>query len=195
VNRAARFRDRLAATLLAFCATLASAEPRADEAVWQSLAAGGLVVLVRHASTDPGVGDPPGFRLGDCATQRNLSEAGRAEARRIGASFRSRRIGVAAVRSSEWCRCRDTAEHAFGAYRPWAALNSFFNDRSTAARQRAEVLAAIREHRGSGNLVLVTHQVNITDLTGIVPASGEMVVVRPSRTGLPELVGRIPPPQ
>lgn len=193
MSSATRIRVRFPVVLLAICAAIAGAQVRADEAVWQSLSAGGLVVLIRHASTVPGVGDPPEFRLGDCTTQRNLSDAGRAEAERIGASFRARRIGVTAVRSSEWCRCRDTAERAFGTYRPWSALNSFFRDHGTAPRQRAEVLRAIRDHRGPGNLVLVTHQVNITDLTGVVPTSGELVVLRPGRTGPPELVGRIPP--
>ena len=193
MSRACRARRSLVTVLLAGAAALASPVVGADDALWQSLAAGGLVVLIRHASTVPGVGDPPGFRLGDCTTQRNLSEEGRAEAARIGAAFRSRGIPVAVVRSSEWCRCRETAERAFGVHRPWSALNSVFSDRGTAGRQRAEVLHGIRNHRGPGNLVLVTHQVNITALTGIFPASGEMIVVRPDagNPGRPAVVGRI----
>ncbi len=162
---------------------------RADEALWGRLREGGLVVMMRHA-TAPGVGDPPGFRLGECATQRNLSEAGRAEARGIGAAFRRERVPVAEVRSSEWCRCRETAELAFGRYTPWAPLNSFFGDRSTEAAQTAAVRAlGAREAKG-GNLVLVTHQVNITAATGVFPQPGEMVVLQPAGDRL-EVLGRL----
>src|SRR5512141_654229 len=76
----------------------------AEDAVWDALRGGGKIVVLRHASTEPGLGDPPGFRLDDCATQRNLSEAGRAEARRIEAAFVRRAVPVARVLSSRWCR-------------------------------------------------------------------------------------------
>ena len=81
----------------------------ADDAVWSALKSGGHVVLVRHAATTGGVGDPPGFRLEDGATQRPLTEAGRAQARKVGERFRSEGIAIGKVLSSEWCRCRDTA--------------------------------------------------------------------------------------
>src|SRR5262245_66414487 len=77
----------------------------ADEALWDLLRAGGRIVLMRHATTTPGVGDPPGFRAGDCPTQRNLTDAGRDEARRVGAAFRARGIPIGRVLSSQWCRC------------------------------------------------------------------------------------------
>src|SRR5215217_5950266 len=87
---------------------------RADEAMWALLQKGGHVVLLRHALTDPGVGDPPGFRLGACATQRNLSEQGRSDARRLGEELRERGVPVARLLSGPWCRCLDTARLAFG---------------------------------------------------------------------------------
>ena len=87
---------------------------RADGALWALLGRGGHAVLLRHAVTDTGVGDPPGFRLGVCATQRNLSEQGRSDARRLGEELRARRVPVAGLLSSPWCRCLDTARLAFG---------------------------------------------------------------------------------
>ena len=68
-------------------------------ALWRRLEAGGHVVLMRHAATVPGVGDPANFKLGACATQRNLSDAGREDARRIGAAFRERAVPVSQVLS------------------------------------------------------------------------------------------------
>jgi phosphohistidine phosphatase SixA len=147
---------------------------------------------MRHASTDPGIGDPPGFRLGDCATQRNLSAAGREEALRWGRALRERAVRIDAVLSSAWCRCRDTAALAFGGYEVWAALNSFFSDPGTAEAQTRTVLDRISAWRGPGTLVLVTHQVNITAATGLTVASGRAVVIRPGTTGI-EVAGELAP--
>ena len=166
---------------------------RAAEPVWDVLRGGGQIVMLRHASTEPGLGDPPGFRLDDCATQRNLSEAGRAEARRIGAAFVRRAVPVARVLSSRWCRCVETARLAFGRVEPWSPLDSFFDDRSREPQQTRAVLTLIAEPFTGGNLILVTHQVNITALTGIVPATGEMVVLSPEPGGKFRIVGRLGP--
>ena len=84
---------------------------------------GGVVALFRHALA-PGTFDPPGFRLGDCGTQRNLNDEGRAQARRIGEWFQARQLQPAKVLSSPWCRCIDTATLAFGAPQVWAPLGS-----------------------------------------------------------------------
>lgn len=102
-------------TLLWLLAAIAFAPAaRADAALWELLQRGGQVVLVRHAVTEPGVGDPDGFRLDDCGTQRNLSEQGRRDAQRLGEALRSRRVPVARVLASPWCRCVATARLAFG---------------------------------------------------------------------------------
>src|SRR5690606_18848597 len=92
---------------------LAASAVRADEQLWERLRAGGLVLLMRHAETTPGTGDPPGFRLEDCATQRNLSIAGREQARAVGAALARRGVKIATVLSSPWCRARETAMLAF----------------------------------------------------------------------------------
>ena len=143
-----------------------------------ALRRGGVAVLLRHAATEPGIGDPPGFRLGECATQRQLSEQGRAQSQRIGAWFSARGLAPAEVRSSAWCRCLDTATLAFGRARAWTALNSFFGDRSAESGQSAELRKALGKLPAQGFEVWVTHQVNISALTGVSPGMGEAVVVR-----------------
>lgn len=172
---------------------LASLVPvQASEEPWVALRAGGAVALLRHARA-PGTGDPAGFRLEDCATQRNLSEVGRDQAGRIGAAFRERGIEIARVLSSRWCRGLDTARLAFGSAEPFPALDSFFGGRTTEAEQTAALRRLVAGWRGEGGvLALVTHQVNITALTGIVPAEGEVLVLRPAGDGF-EVVGRMRP--
>lgn len=144
---------------------------------WDLLRAGGCVVLMRHAVTVAGVGDPPGFRLDDCSSQRNLSDAGRAQASALGEAFRRERVQLAEVRSSAWCRCVDTANLAFGRHTVWSPLNSFFQVGDRASQTRA-VLQAAAGLKAPANWMLVTHQVNMTALTGEFPASGEVFVTR-----------------
>ena len=157
------------------------AAPREDP-VWERLRRGGLVLFMRHASTVPGLGDPKGFRLGDCATQRNLSEQGREEARRVGARLREERVPIERVYTSPWCRCRDTAIEAFGSAEDWEPLSSFFDfpDREQEHTEtvRKRVLGYARK-RPRGNVVMVTHNVNIAALTRQSVATGEIVAVRP----------------
>ncbi len=148
-----------------------------DSPLVEQLRAGGAVLLLRHSLTDPGVGDPPGFRLGDCSTQRNLSAAGRSQAQRIGAWARERGLVPARVRSSAWCRCLDTGRLAFGRAEPWDPLNSFFDDASSRERLTA-ALAAAAPLIGAGQFeVWVTHQVNISALTGTFAGMGAGCVI------------------
>ena len=146
-------------------------------AAFRALRAGAAVLLLRHAQTDPGVGDPPGWRLGDCASQRNLSAAGRAQAAAIGTLLRKQRLTPRAVRSSPWCRCIDTAQLAFGRAEPWAALASFFDDRSSEPAQTSSLLEALAKVPASGFEVWVTHMVNIVALSGESVLMGEGLVV------------------
>lgn len=166
---------------------------RADDAVWRLLQSGGQVIVLRHATTVPGVGDPANFKLGDCSTQRNLSEAGREESRRLGQAFRQRGISVGAVLSSAWCRCVDTAQLAFGKAEIWPGANSFFDNAAERGDRTAALRQRVTQHRSSENLVIVTHQVNITALTGVYPAMGEMVVLSPDAAGGFSIAGRIKP--
>jgi len=180
--------------LLFLGAALAVPASAADsEALWALLQKGGQVVVIRHASTEPGVGDPPGFRLDDCATQRNLSEAGRQQARRIGEAFRAHGIPIGQVFSSRWCRCLETGRLAFGTVEPWTPLDSFFDDRSREPEQTGAVRARVSARPAGGNLILVTHGVNISALTGILPAQGEMVLLSPQGNGAFRVAGRLRP--
>ncbi len=172
-----------------------SPHARAD-AIADAIRGGGVALLVRHA-TAPGTFDPEGFKLDDCSTQRNLSVEGREEARRIGAELKRRGLIPGEVLTSQWCRCRDTATLAFGAARDWPALNSFIRARDSGPKQIAEVLARIAKIKpGDKPLVLVTHQVMVTALTGVYPQSGEVVVVaggrKDGKAGL-KVVGTIKP--
>ncbi|MDP3190237.1 histidine phosphatase family protein [Rhodoferax sp.] len=164
-------------TVLGLSTGLAPAQS-ASERFWTLLREGGCVVLMRHAQTEPGVGDPPNFKLGECATQRNLSEAGREQARRVGAAFMRERVKLDQVRSSAWCRCVDTAMLAFKENTVWPPINSFFGGEGRDSQTR-EVLTAVQGWKAPRNLVLVTHQVNITALTGEYLAMGEVFITRP----------------
>lgn len=138
---------------------------------------GGCALLIRHALTEPGIGDPPGFRLDDCRSQRQLSLAGREQARSIGRWFESRQLQPAAVLSSQWCRCKDTAELAFGRVAEWTALNSTFTQGDRQPAQTRELQARLPRIAEGRFEVWVTHQVNMTHLTGQYPSMGEAFVV------------------
>jgi len=186
-----RIRFAIFAVLLGFCAAADIAGAGEAEA-WSALRAGRHVALMRHADAPGGFGDPAGFKLDDCATQRNLSAKGRADARGIGARLRSEGIAVDKILSSPWCRCIDTAKLL--ALGPVEAEPTFGNvvvlrdqrDSLTAGGQ-----AVIDQWTGSGILLVVTHGANIQALTGISPASGEIVVVRGGSGGGREAVGRL----
>lgn len=166
-----------------------------DEAVWSALKSGRYIVLLRHALTESGVGDPPGFKLGACSTQRNLSSQGRSDARRIGEAFRLRNIPISEVLSSRWCRCLDTARLAFGKATPAPMLDSMFNDSEKAGETKIrEVHALLMQRPATGNLVLVTHNRNIQALTGVSPSSGEMVVAEPGPNQTLKVIGRLKVP-
>jgi phosphohistidine phosphatase SixA len=187
---AARLSTGLATVLCIALSTLTPA--KADTAAtWQALA-DGAIVLFRHAEA-PGSGDPKSFKLGDCSTQRNLSAAGRTQSRRIGEAFRARKIPVARVLTSQWCRCVDTAELAFpGQVVPEPAFNSFFRNFDREAEQTKQARAVLAAWTGPGTLVVVTHMVNITALTGVDPDEGEGLILRVVDGKLKQ-IGRIVP--
>ena len=141
------------------------------------LRGGGCVLLLRHASTMPGVGDPPEFRLGVCSTQRNLSTKGQAEARHIGTWFRRHTLEPRTVLTSAWCRCIDTAQLAFGRHTSWPALNSSFGDRYPATDATPSLRESLQAVPKGQFEVWITHQVNITAITGAVPAPAEGFVL------------------
>ncbi len=182
------FRPLLTVLLLVF-ASASFAQPADEAKAWTALRNGGILLL-RHASA-PGGGDPAGFTLSDCATQRNLDATGQVQAREIGARFKAQKIEVFSVVTSQWCRCKETADLAFGKVRTDAPeFNSFFQNPALAEQQTEAAKTFLLNWSQKGALVVVTHQVNITELTNIVPAQGEGVVLQRKNKKL-ERVGRI----
>lgn len=175
-----------------FLPVIASAQATQD-IVWDALKQGRGVALIRHA-TAPGMGDPPSFRIGDCSTQRNLSREGREQARLIGKFFRGKGIKESTVYSSQWCRCLDTARLLdLGPVRELLSLNSFYEDRSTEEMQTKQLRKFIMSLSADKPVIMVTHQVNITALTGIVPSSGEIIILQLTKDGQGKVLGRFTP--
>ena len=165
-------------TLASLALQPAVAQTTDSAAFWNALKQPGAIVLFRHANA-PGGGDPAVFRPNDCSTQRNLDAEGREQATRIGQRFREQSIKVGAVLSSQWCRTRETAQLAFPSMqKDAAAFNSFLRNLSGEPKQTAAAFKLLYDWQGEGALVVVTHQVNITALTGIFPASGEGVILK-----------------
>ena len=164
--------------------------------LWAALRAGGHVALVRHAATAGGAGDPPGFRLDDCATQRNLTDKGRAEARRPGEQFRSEDVVVGKLMSSQWCRCQETAALMdLGPVELTSTFNNAFTLRDRVGTLTAGARAVVAGWTQSDTLVVVTHGANILPLTGEMPEEGGMVIVKPDPGSVAKLrtLGHIPP--
>lgn len=163
----------------------------ADDAAWRALENPGTVALMRHALA-PGTGDPTEVRIDDCSTQRNLNETGREQARRIGRMFRERGIAFDTVFTSQWCRCRETAE-LLNLGRPvdLPSLNSFYENWSASEARTAATRRFLSENAPGKRLILVTHQVNISALTGEFTRSGEVLVVRRSPDGTLRVIGAI----
>lgn len=167
------------------------ADPRHPEAA-RLLRAGRAVAVFRHAQA-PGTYDPPGMRLDDCSTQRNLDDEGRQQARRMGAWFTAQGLDPLRVRSSPWCRCLDTARGGFGRAEPWSALGSP-QDLSDSARaaQLVALRSALADVPSRGFEVWVTHNFVIADLAGVATASGEGVVLGPGEGGAVRVLARLP---
>jgi len=187
-------------SLAALTISLVVAPPLgAEEAreAWNALVQGGHVALIRHGNAPPGFGgDPPGVRLDDCKTQRNLDDKGRAQGKALGEAFRSHGVRVDRIVSSPVCRCMDTASlMAVGQVESSSAL---LPDRDPNAPVRLRQLKAIVSGwRGPGTLVLMTHGFTIRPMIGIIPDQAETLVLRPTPGIEPgaSVVGRIAPPQ
>jgi phosphohistidine phosphatase SixA len=178
---------------------LAPSPARADDSVVErALRSGGVAIFLRHGRTTPGVGDPPGWKIEDCSTQRNLDAEGRAQAKRVGAWFSRKRIVPTVVRNSPWCRTRDTARLAFGRSQDWPALANLFENRAPEKSNVDEVRHYVAALDRGEIAVLVSHGSSISAFVGEYLAQGEAVVVRPERDakGEPKMVvvGRIAVP-
>ena len=178
----------LAALFLAPAAASSQEDP-----VWGLLRAGGQVILMRHAATDMSQRDEVGAPLADCARQRNLTDDGRAAARKIREVFRARQVPVGRVLSSAYCRCIETARLGFGEPQLWLPLQSALRNADIQAQRTAEIRALAGTVPAGGNLVLVTHHFTIRAVTGINVEEGEMLVLAPRGRGAFEVLGSIVP--
>jgi len=150
----------------------------ASEQAWNLAHEGNKVIFIRH-SLAPGGGDPAGFKIDDCKTQRNLSKKGINQSKKIGKLFKKNKVPIDQVLSSQWCRCKDTAKYAFGEYSEFTALNSTFQSPfdKNEGKQLKDLYNYVRKWDGNGkNLVLITHYSIITAVTNAVPSSGEIVI-------------------
>jgi phosphohistidine phosphatase SixA len=158
---------------------------------WSLLRQPGHVVFMRHSEA-PGYADPPNYNLEDCSTQRNLVDSGRAHARRTGEALRRNGITFQRVLTSPWCRCKETALLAMERdAEVFAPLSNLVGRSEHAAEQVAALKAYLAALGADTRVLLVTHGIVIQALTGISPASGEMMIVRPDPSGNPTVVGRL----
>lgn len=183
---------RIFALLLSLFVTLGAEASEAVTALWDAVRNGGHIVIMRHTLA-PGTGDPSRFQLNDCTTQRNLSAEGQQQALRTGQAFRDQGVAIGQVLSSQWCRCLDTARLLdLGPVESFPILNSFFRQPSKGQEQTAELREFVSTPFTGPSKVMVTHQVNITGLTGVFPQSGEMLVLQPKLEAGFKVLGRIP---
>lgn len=151
----------------------------------------GVHAIMRHALA-PGTGDPPGFRVDDCASQRNLNAAGQQQAHRIGSALKDAGIHFDRVLTSAWCRCRETADLVdVGPVEALPVLNSFFRDFGSEGVQTLALKAYLQAVPAAQRVLLVTHQVNITALTGLYPRSGEVFVIEVDGAGMVQVLDRV----
>tara|TARA_B100000963_G_scaffold6063_1_gene4739 strand:- start:3236 stop:3805 length:570 start_codon:yes stop_codon:yes gene_type:complete len=155
-----------------------SFKTQSTEPNWKYAQEGDKIIWIRHALA-PGGGDPQGFKIEDCKTQRNLNKIGINQSKKIGQLFKNKKIKIDQVFSSQWCRCKDTAKYAFGNFKEFSALNSTFSppfDKNE-KKQIKELKNYINNWNGKGkNLVLVTHYVVILAMTGKTSSSGELII-------------------
>ena len=149
----------------------------ADENIVEILKKNNNIIFIRH-SLAPGTGDPENISLKDCKTQRNLNNEGIKQSKKIGNFFKKNNIKVEYVFSSEWCRCKDTAFHAFNNYKTFNALNSFYSKKfyKNKNKQIKKLKKFIRNWDNNSNLILVTHYVVILEILGIAAGSGEIII-------------------
>ena len=142
-----------------------------------NLKKGGNLIFIRHAYA-PGGGDPNNFNINDCSTQRNLSDSGRVQSEKIGKFFKENKIPISSVLSSEWCRCKETAQIAFENFETKNFLNSFFSEKFSKNRksQMTNLKKYVDNWDKEKNLVLVTHYVVISEALDYAPSSGEIVI-------------------
>ena len=165
-------------SLLIIFFSLTSFNTHALDQDWKPAQDGDKIILIRHALA-PGRGDPKGFKIDDCKTQRNLDNIGIDQSKNIGKLFQEKKIKIDQVLTSQWCRCKDTAKYAFGNFKEFSALNSTFSPPydENEKKQIKELKNFVKNWHGKGkNLVLITHYVVILAVTGETSSSGELII-------------------
>lgn len=185
---------RVITTVFVIATSIYAQSGYSEEDVWALLKQGGYVVVMRHATADKSADNARTLKINDCSVQRNLSMYGREEAIKIGKSFRAHDIPVSEVISSQYCRTNDTARLAFNRVSNWQPLN-LLNALPASEREARTALVSerINAYRGRDNIIMVTHQPNITALTFEVVEPGEFLVLKPDQSGEFDVVGRLTP--
>jgi phosphohistidine phosphatase SixA len=179
------------AHLLVLALLVLATPAMASDSGWEAMRQPGAIALMRHAYA-PGYSDPDEFRIGDCSTQRNLNHEGRDQARKIGEAFRANGIEIDRVLASQWCRSYETAELLdLGPVEALPSLNSFFEARHLAEEQTRDTMAFLRDLPRDSRVVMVSHQVNVSALTGRGTSSGEFIVVRLAPDGELKVEGSV----
>ena len=163
--------------IVIFISLITSIKADLNKNLINQLADGEKLIFIRHAYA-PGSGDPNNFNLNDCSTQRNLSEEGKKQAKKIGEFFKKNKIKIEKVLSSEWCRCKETAEIAFKDYSTKNFLNSFYSSKYAKNRNKQikKLNDYIRRFKSNQNLILITHYVLISEVLNYAPSSGEIII-------------------
>ena len=167
--------------IVGFISIFAAQTFAADDPLWDQLKKGGYIILMRNTVVDEGLGDPKGYKVGDCATQLNLNDKSRADAKKIGEEFKKRKIPIKQVLTSAFCRTKETAQLAFGKADVWEPLNSFY-DKPDRRSEQTRMLHQRMENppKDGANLVLITHGYNIVSATGLNPDPGDMLIIAPA---------------
>ena len=171
-------KNNIISLIISLFLSLLTSQLNASDQLWNLAQEGNKIILIRH-SLAPGGGDPLGFKINDCKTQRNLNLTGIKQSKKIGKLFKKNKVPVDQVLSSQWCRCKDTAKYAFGNYKEFTALNSTFQSpyNRNEGKQLKELYNFVKKWDGKGkNLILITHYSIITAVTTAVPSSGEIVI-------------------
>ena len=163
--------------IIIFISLTTSIKADSNKDLLKQLTEGGKLIFIRHAYA-PGSGDPNNFNLNDCSTQRNLSDRGKKQAEYIGTIFRENKIEIDEVYSSEWCRCKETAEIAFTNFTTKNFLNSFYssNYAKNKTKQIKDLMKFVKKNDFEKNIIFVTHYVLISEVLDYAPSSGEIIV-------------------
>ena len=163
--------------LIIFISLASSVKADFNKKLIDKLEEGGKLIFIRHAYA-PGSGDPKNFNLNDCSTQRNLSDEGRTQSKKIGNFFEINNISIDKIYSSEWCRCKETAEIAFKIFETKFFLNSFFSTKFSVNREKQVIdfNKFLKTWDQKQNIIFVTHYVVISELLNYASSSGEIVI-------------------